>query len=81
MLVKSVPTKLKNVISKFTSCSKLKAKGVPLHGHLLITEGLKPDPEKVRAIVEMSRLEGRDDILRLNGMVNYLSRFLPNLMS
>ena len=43
------------------------------------TEGLKPDPERVRAIVEMPRPEGRDNILRLNGMVNYLSRFLPNL--
>ena len=58
---------------------ELKAKEVPFHGHLLTTEGLKPDPEKVRAIVEMPRPEGRDDILRLNGMVNYLSRFLPNL--
>ena len=27
----------------------------------------------------MPRPEGRDGILRLNGMVNYLSRFLPNL--
>ena len=58
---------------------ELKAKDVPFHGHLLTTEGLKADPEKVRAIVDMPRPEGRDDILRLNGMVNYLSRFLPNL--
>ena len=58
---------------------ELKAKEVPFHGYLLTMEGLKPDPEKVRAIVEMPRPEGRDDILRLNGMVNYLSRFLPNL--
>ena len=50
-----------------------------IHGQLLATEGLKPDPEKVRAIAEMPRLKDRDDILRLNGMVNYLSRFLPHL--
>ena len=56
-----------------------KCKEVPFHGHLLTTEGLKPDPEKVRAIVEMPRPKDRDDILRLNGMVNYLSRFLPHL--
>ena len=30
---------------------ELKAKEVSFHGHLLTTEGLKPDPEKVRAIV------------------------------
>ena len=56
-----------------------KCKEVPFHGHLLTTEGLKPDPEKVRAIVEMPRPKDRDDILRPNGMVNYLSRFLPHL--
>ena len=54
-------------------------KEVAFHGHQLTTEGLKPDPEKVRAIVQMPRLKYRDDILRLNGMVNYLSRFLPHL--
>ena len=58
---------------------EFKCKEIPFHGHLLTTEGLKPDPEKVRAIVEMPRPEKRDDILRLNGMVNYLSRFLPHL--
>ena len=56
-----------------------KCKEVPFHGHLLTTEGLKPDPEKVRAIVEMPRPKDRGDILRLNGMVNYLSHFLPHL--
>ena len=58
---------------------EFKCKEVPFHGHLLTTVGLKPDPGKVRAIVEMPRPEKRDDILRLNGMVNYLSRFLPHL--
>ena len=47
-----------------------KCKEVLFHGHLLTTEGLKPDPEKVRAIVEMPRPKDRGDILRLNGMVN-----------
>ena len=56
-----------------------KCKEVPFHGHLLTTEGLKPDPEKVRAIVEMPRPKDRDDILRLNGMVIHLGRFLPHL--
>lgn len=65
---------------------ELKAKKIPFHGHLLTTEGLKPDPEKVRAFVEMPRPEGRDDVFRLNGMVNYLKLtyvvfFLISLMS
>ncbi|KAL9954928.1 hypothetical protein ACROYT_G042516 [Oculina patagonica] len=56
-----------------------KCKEVPFHGHLLTAEGLKPDPQKVKAITEMPRPEKPDDVSRLNGMVNYLSRFLPNL--
>ena len=56
-----------------------RCKEVTFHGHLLTTEGLKADPQKVRAIVEMPRPENSGDVSRLNGMVNYLSRFLPNL--
>lgn len=58
---------------------ELIAKEVPCHGHLLTTESLKADPVKVRVIVEMPRPEEQDDIRQLNGMFNYLSRFLPNL--
>ena len=49
-----------------------KCKEVPFHGHLLTTEGLKPDPEKVRAIVEMPRPKDRGDILRLNKGGNFI---------
>ena len=56
-----------------------KCEEVPFHGHVLTSEGLKPDPQKVEAITEMPRPEKPEDVLRLNGMVNYLSRFLPNL--
>ena len=56
-----------------------KCKKVAFHGHLLTTEGLKPDPEKVRTITEMPRPDNKDDILPLNGMFPYLSRFLPHL--
>ena len=34
-----------------------KCKEVSFHGHLLTTEVLKPEPEKVRAIIEMPRRE------------------------
>ena len=52
---------------------------VTVHGHLLTTEGLRPDPQNVRAIVEMPRPENPGDVSRLNGVVSHLSRFLPNL--
>ena len=45
-----------------------KCKKVSFHGHLLATEGVKPDPHKVAAFIEMSRperTESPDDVLRL----------------
>ena len=47
--------------------------------HALTSEGLKPDPLKVKAITEMPRPGKPEDVFLLNGVVNYLSRFLPNL--
>ena len=56
-----------------------KCKEVSFHGHVLTSEGLKPEPQKVKAIPEMLRPEKPEDMLRLNGIVNYLNRSLPNL--
>ncbi|CAB3993039.1 Hypothetical predicted protein [Paramuricea clavata] len=58
---------------------EFKCKEVSFHGHLLTNEGLKVDQGKVKAIMQMPRPTTPEEILRLNGMVNYLSRFLPNL--
>ena len=52
---------------------------VTFHGHLLTNKGIKPDPEKIKAITDMPVPTNRKAISRLNGMVNYLSRFLPKL--
>ena len=48
-------------------------------GHILSSEGIKPDPEKVQAIVKMPTPENTGDILRFMGMVKYLAKFVPNL--
>ena len=49
------------------------------HGHVISQDGLKTDPEKVRAIVEMPRPTDKAGVRRLLGMVNYVSKFIPNL--
>ncbi|XP_015763303.1 PREDICTED: uncharacterized protein K02A2.6-like [Acropora digitifera] len=51
---------------------------VKFHGHLFSQDGLKTDPEKVRAIVEMPRPTDKAGVRRLLGMVNYVSKFIPN---
>lgn len=48
-------------------------------GHILSAEGLKPDQEKVRAIVDMPQPHDKATLMRFMGMVQYLSKFIPNL--
>ena len=48
-------------------------------GHRLTPEGLKPDPEKVKAIVNTKPLQSMQSLQSFNGMVNYLKIFSPVL--
>ena len=45
--------------------------------HRLTLEGLKPDPEKVKAIVDMKPLQSIQALKSFKGIVNYLKRFSP----
>jgi len=56
---------------------KLRRQEVAFVGHLFTTNGLKIDPDKARAIQEMTPLTGTEEVQRLNGLVNYPSKFLP----
>ena len=48
-------------------------------GHTFTENGIKPDESKVKAILEMPRLQSKQDLRRFMGMVTYLGKFLPNL--
>ena len=55
---------------------------VPFMGHLFTKHGLNIDPDEAKAVLEMpwpEDVEGVDGVQRLNGFVNYLSKFLPRL--
>lgn len=58
---------------------KLRLKQVPFIGHLVTDTGLKPDPEKVKAVKEMPNPTDVAGVLRFAGFVNYLSKFIPQL--
>ena len=58
---------------------KLRRQEVAFMGHLFTTNGLKIDPDKARAIQEMTPPTGTEEVQRLNGFVNYPSKFLPQL--
>ena len=48
-------------------------------GHVLSADGVKPDPQKVEAIIAMPAPANREDLQRFLGVVTYLSKFIPNM--
>ena len=58
---------------------QFKATDCKFFGHRLTPEGLKLEPEKVKAIVQMPPLQSIQSLQSFNGMVNYLMRFSPVL--
>lgn len=47
-------------------------------GHIISVDGLKADPDKVKAITEMPVPTDRKSLLRFLGMITYLSKFIQN---
>ena len=48
-------------------------------GHVITSNGIKPDPEKVAATLEIEELEDVSAIRLFLGMINYLEKFIPHL--
>jgi len=42
-------------------------------GHMIDDNGIHPAPEKLRSIMDWTRLESQKELQRFNGMVNYIS--------
>uniref|UniRef100_A0A8D0D0Z5 Reverse transcriptase/retrotransposon-derived protein RNase H-like domain-containing protein n=1 Tax=Sander lucioperca TaxID=283035 RepID=A0A8D0D0Z5_SANLU len=51
---------------------------VPYVGHLLTNQGVKPDPEKTKAVRLMPPPQDKLGLQRFLGMTNYLSKFIQN---
>ena len=58
---------------------KLRMDEVAFMEYILTDKGVKIDPEMVKAIVEMPAPMSIEEVGRLNGFVNYLTKFLPQL--
>ena len=48
-------------------------------GHKVTGSGVKPDPSKISAIIDMPIPSNVKELQRFMGMVNYLGKFLPSL--
>ena len=57
---------------------QFKISEVEYMGNLVSYEGLKPDPKKIEAIINMHRLTDVTSLQRLLGMVKYLTQYIPN---
>ena len=57
----------------------LRQSSVPYMGHIISDKGLQPDPEKVKAITGMPPPTDKEGVRRFLGLVQYLSRYIPNL--
>lgn len=58
---------------------KIRTSEIRYIGHILSADGLKPDPEKVRAVAQLPPPENKQALMRFMGMVQYLAKFIPNL--
>ncbi|XP_048585750.1 uncharacterized protein LOC116606612 [Nematostella vectensis] len=59
--------------------SVFKTTEVEFLGHVVTSEGLKPDMKKVEAILKMENPTDVEGARRVQGMVTYLAKFLPQL--
>jgi len=48
-------------------------------GHMIDDDGIHPALEKIRTIMDWTRPESQKELQRLNGMVNYISQFIPHI--
>jgi len=58
---------------------QLRKQEVPYIGHLLSLDGLKPDPDKVKAILKLPTPTNKQSLQILLKMITYLGKFLPGL--
>ena len=48
-------------------------------GHLVGKDGIKPNPERIKAITDLPAPKNIAELRRCLGMINYLGRFIPSL--
>ena len=59
---------------------QIRKQSIVFLGHIISSEGIKIDPWKIEAITKMPLLISVNELQRFLGMVNYLGKFIPNLI-
>ena len=58
---------------------QLRVPEVKYLGTIISADGMKPDPDKVKAIVDIPTPTDKPDVRRLLGMINFLASHVPNM--
>ena len=78
--LKQVLDRAREVNLKFNAKkSRIRQEEVPYVGHVLSKDGLKPDPEKIRAVQEMKPPQNTKELKTCLGFIQYLGKFMPNM--
>ena len=59
--------------------AELQKDGITFLGHVIKSNGLKPDPSKIEGFVGIKVPTYVKEILCFSGMINYLSKYMPRL--
>ena len=57
----------------------VRAQEILFFGHIITKDGVKPDPKKIEAIVQMKPPKDEKQLASFLGLANYLNKFLPQL--
>ena len=50
---------------------------IPFFGEVISRQGIQPDPQKVKALMEMAAPKNRKELQAFLGIINYLNKFSP----
>ena len=79
-LTKLFQTAQKNNVKLNFEKLQYKKHEVTFFGENYTTQGRKPDPKKIKAIVKMKQPENKKEMQTFLGMVQYLQKFTPHLL-
>ena len=66
-----------NVVFNATKI-QYKVTTVAYMGNIVTKDGMRPDPAKIEAVINMPKPRDKQGLLRLLGMIKYLSQYIPN---
>ncbi|XP_062713612.1 uncharacterized protein K02A2.6-like [Aedes albopictus] len=61
------------------SKARVALSSVPFFGHILTDKGVKPDPSKISAVLNIPEPSDKKQLMTFLGLITYLGRFMPML--